>query len=210
MKLYSTVKEEVSTEYIIEKSKFISCIKPCYSKEDAERFFSVRKRKYWDASHNVPAMVIGDNKEIQWCSDDGEPRGTSGAPILDFLLSRDLTNVALIVTRYFGGIKLGTGGLVRAYTKSAKDVVDKSIICDVLLRKVLECKIDYKLFNRIKEQNLGKNSEIIDVEYLDKVSFKIICPEDDVKENIDMLNALTSGEQVINKIGQDVFKSPRI
>ena len=120
MILYRTVKKQAEAEQIIEKSRFIAHVCPVSSKEEADEFISRIKAEYKDATHNVPAMVIGDKSQIQWASDDGEPQGTSGAPIVQMLVKEGITDVVIVVTRYFGGIKLGTGGLVRAYTGSAK------------------------------------------------------------------------------------------
>ena len=120
MKLYSTVFSEARAEQEIERSKFITTVRPVDTREEAEEFFAEVRKEFKDATHNVPAMVIGDKMQIQWASDDGEPQGTSGAPIVQMLVREGITNTALVVTRYFGGIKLGTGGLVRAYTGSAR------------------------------------------------------------------------------------------
>ena len=114
MILYKTVGKAAQAEQIIEKSRFITHVRPVTSREEADSFFAEIKKEYKDATHNVPAMVIGDKFQIQWASDDGEPQGTSGAPIVQMLVNEEITNVALVVTRYFGGVKLGTGGLVRA------------------------------------------------------------------------------------------------
>ena len=109
MKLYSTVTGPGEAEQIIEKSRFITHVMPVSSKEEADEFIASVKKEYKDATHNVPAMVIGDKMQIQWGSDDGEPQGTSGAPVVQMLVKEGITNVAVVVTRYFGGIKLGTG-----------------------------------------------------------------------------------------------------
>ncbi|MFR8853902.1 MAG: IMPACT family protein, partial [Oscillospiraceae bacterium] len=114
MKLYKTVEKEASASQIIEKSKFITYVKPVSSKEEADAFIAEIRKKHKDATHNVPAMVIGDKMQLQWASDDGEPQGTSGAPMVKLLTSEEITDTVIVVTRYFGGIKLGTGGLVRA------------------------------------------------------------------------------------------------
>ena len=118
MKLYKTVEKEASASQIIEKSKFITYVKPVSSKEEADAFIAEIRKKHKDATHNVPAMVIGDKMQLQWASDDGEPQGTSGAPMVKLLTSEEITDTVIVVTRYFGGIKLGTGGLVRAFTLS--------------------------------------------------------------------------------------------
>ena len=126
MKLYSTVFSEARAEQEIERSKFITTVRPVDTREEAEEFFAEVRKEFKDATHNVPAMVIGDKMQIQWASDDGEPQGTSGAPIVQMLVREGITNTALVVTRYFGGIKLGTGGLVRAYTGSVSCVQQDS------------------------------------------------------------------------------------
>ncbi len=124
MILYKTLAKEVHVEQVVERSRFIAHARPVGSREEADAFLAAVREQYKDATHNVPAMVIGDNMQVQWASDDGEPQGTSGAPMVQYLVKEGLTNVVLVVTRYFGGIKLGTGGLVRAYTGSAKQAVE--------------------------------------------------------------------------------------
>ena len=131
MLLYKTINGEATVQQVINKSKFIANVYPAQSREEAEDFFDVIRKEHRLATHNVPAMVLGDKLQLQWASDDGEPQGTSGSPILQLLVSEGITNVAVMVTRYFGGIKLGTGGLVRAYTSSAKIALDEAGICGV-------------------------------------------------------------------------------
>ena len=153
MKLYSTVRAEASAEQIIEKSRFIAYVSPTETREEADEFIAAIRKKHKDATHNVPAMVLGDKFQIQWASDDGEPQGTSGAPIVQMLVAQGLTNVVVVVTRYFGGIKLGTGGLVRAYTSSAKLGLAAAGICDVCERSVLTYALDYTYL--VKLQNMA-------------------------------------------------------
>ena len=130
MKLYSTVFAEARAEQEIERSKFITTVRPVNTREEAEEFFAEVRKEFKDATHNVPAMVIGDKMQIQWASDDGEPQGTSGAPIVQMLVREGITNTALVVTRYFGGIKLGAGGLVRAYSGSvAQNLAEAKKVC---------------------------------------------------------------------------------
>lgn len=134
MKLYKTVEKEASASQIIEKSKFITYVKPVSSKEEADAFIAEIRKKHKDATHNVPAMVIGDKMQLQWASDDGEPQGTSGAPMVKLLTSEEITDTVIVVTRYFGGIKLGTGGLVRAYTSSAKLGLEAAGVAEYMSR----------------------------------------------------------------------------
>ena len=178
MKLYNTVAGKASAEQIIEKSKFIAFVKPVSSKEDADAFVAEIKKKHRDATHNVPAMVIGDKMQLQWASDDGEPQGTSGAPIIKMLTGAGITNVAIVVTRYFGGVKLGTGGLARAYTSSAKLGLEAAGICSVESRLCLTCEFDYTYLAKL--QNLsGDDFDISEVRYAEKVEADITCEPDD-------------------------------
>ena len=121
--LYKTVLKRARIEYVVERSRFIATVLPCESREEVDSFFNEIRQEFKDATHNVPAFVLGNKMELKWASDDGEPQGTSGPPILKVLEGKGLTNLALVVTRYFGGIKLGTGGLVRAYSQSAEEVI---------------------------------------------------------------------------------------
>lgn len=113
-------------ELIEKKSRFIATVKPVDSEDEALEFIAGLKKKYWNATHNCFAFVIGERQEIQRCSDDGEPQGTAGRPMLDVLLGEDVHNVAVVVTRYFGGTLLGTGGLVRAYSRSVQEGLNKA------------------------------------------------------------------------------------
>lgn len=158
MKLYSTIRGEASAEQIIEKSRFITYVSPAETKEEAELFIASIKKKHKDATHNVPAMVLGDKQQIQWASDDGEPQGTSGAPMVQMLVAQGITNIVVVVTRYFGGIKLGTGGLVRAYTSSAKLGLEAAGVCDVCERSVLTYALDYTYLTKL--QNLAASTRI--------------------------------------------------
>lgn len=194
MILYKTVGRAAQAEQIIEKSRFITHVRPAATREEAESFFAEIKKKYKDATHNVPAMVIGDKFQIQWASDDGEPRGTSGAPVVQMLVNEGITNVALVVTRYFGGVKLGTGGLVRAYTSSARLGIDAAGVCNVTEMAVMNIKTDYSFLSRLQnfsEKGLFKTENII---YEDMVT-AVICCDEDKKEDIKLLIAnMTSGK----------------
>ena len=154
MKLYDTVYQEAKAEYIIQKSHFIAHISPIDSYDDAKAFISSIKDEYKDATHNVPVIVVGEKQEIQWSSEDGEPQGTAGAPILRMIVDRGLTNLAIVVTRYFGGIKLGTGGLVRAYSTSARLAIDKALLSEVREAIVLTYEISYSHLAQI--ENISK------------------------------------------------------
>jgi uncharacterized YigZ family protein len=194
MTVYATVAREAETEQIVERSRFIGCVKPAASREEAEAFFAVRRALHRAAAHNVPAFVIGEKSELQWASDDGEPQGTSGAPILRMLLAEGLTNVALIVTRYFGGIKLGTGGLVRAYTGAARLAVEEAGICDVGEQTVLTYRIDYSFLGKL--QNLARQSglfQIKDTAFTDAVVASLAAPAEDADALVALVADATAG-----------------
>lgn len=194
MRLYSTVLGEGSAEQVIEKSRFIAYVSPAESREEAEAFIEAIRKKHRDATHNVPAMVIGDKFQIQWGSDDGEPQGTSGAPIVQMLVQEGITNVVIVVTRYFGGTKLGTGGLVRAYTSSAKNGLMAAEICDVEEMTTLTFKIDYKAFNKIQNYNFEGRVEIKDINYTDMVTFSVVTPPENEEWCKNAISGISNGE----------------
>lgn len=177
--LYTTVKCEAHAQQIIEKSKFIAHIKPVLSKEEADEYIAKIRAEYRDATHNVPAFVIGDKMQLVWGSDDGEPSGTSGAPIAKMLQNMGLTNVVVVVTRYFGGIKLGPGGLVRAYTTSAKLAVEKSGIFEVKEYVKKQVDIPYSSYDKVKYLSENEPFEIVSTSFSENVSLVISYEKDD-------------------------------
>lgn len=197
MKLYSTVLGEGQAEQIIEKSRFIAYVKPVETKEEADAFIASIKKKHKDATHNVPAMVLGDRFQIQWASDDGEPQGTSGAPMVQMLVQEGITNVAVVVTRYFGGIKLGTGGLVRAYTSSAKLGLAAAGICDVWRMKVLTYQVDYSVFNKIQNFSFTYGVKFANIVYADAVRFDLVINPEDGQPVADIIINLSGGKAIL-------------
>lgn len=144
--VYRTIHKYGQEEIIINKSRFIGYAKPIESEQEALDFIECIKSKHRDATHNVYAYVYGENSNIQRFSDDGEPSGTAGIPTLEVIKKEDLRNVVVVVTRYFGGIKLGTGGLIRAYTKGAKIGLESGIIIEKVLHHKLKIRIEYTLY----------------------------------------------------------------
>ncbi|MDD3350306.1 MAG: YigZ family protein [Eubacteriales bacterium] len=204
---YRTIKKEAEAELLVEKSRFIAYVKPVGSKEEADAFFSKIRGLHRNANHNVPAFVIGERFEQQWASDDGEPQGTSGVPMLQMMIKEGLTNVALIVTRYFGGIKLGTGGLMRAYTGAAKQALLAAEICEVHELALLAFSMDYTYLGKL--QNLSENGEfqILETTFTDKVAVTIaVEPErtEELRKTIANLSGgrvteLSEGKQLVKK-----------
>lgn len=137
-------------EIIEKKSRFIATVRIVHSEEEAVQFIESMKKKYWDATHNCSAYVIGERKELMRCSDDGEPQGTAGRPMLDVLLGEDIYDVAVVVTRYFGGTLLGTGGLVRAYSRAVQEGLAQSIIIEQKYGVLLEVLTDYNGIGKLQ------------------------------------------------------------
>ena len=209
MELYKTVRKQAEAVQVIDKSRFIAHVCPVESREEADAFLAEIREKYKDATHNVPAMVIGDKSQIQWASDDGEPQGTSGAPMVQMMVKEGLANLIVVVTRYFGGIKLGTGGLVRAYTSSAKLGLEAAGVCSVREMAELTVKIDYPYLAKIQnlaseqldleeadregEENLS-NFRIANIQYTDKIDMQIQTFPGSLK-NVELLfQNITSGK----------------
>ncbi|MCL1982535.1 MAG: YigZ family protein [Clostridiales bacterium] len=193
MNRYKTVANEAVAEQVIEKSRFIAHVKPVETKDEADRHIAGVRAGHRDADHNVPAVVIGDKFQLQWASDDGEPQGTSGAPIVQMLVKEGVTNVAVVVTRYFGGVKLGTGGLVRAYTGSAKLGLAAAGVCQVKDMSLLTVRIGYEHLNKIKSIAGSGGFEIMEVLYEDKTTLKLSTdPENSIRVK-SLLDDISSG-----------------
>jgi uncharacterized YigZ family protein len=192
---------------VIEKSKFIGYCKPISTEEEAVAFIEEIKKKHWDARHNVPVYVIGEKYDVQRYTDDGEPSGTAGIPILSMLKNEGITNVVIVVTRYFGGVKLGTGGLVRAYTKGAKIALDSAIVIEKINYKKIALSVSYHLHGKVK--NYIQNDETIIVEdelFTENVKLLIyIDPEKEEKYVADFMN-LTGGDVKISDEGLEYLK----
>lgn len=213
MELYKTVRSRADAEQTIERSRFIAHVCPVQTRDEADAFLAEIREKYRDATHNVPAMVIGDKSQIQWASDDGEPQGTSGAPMVQMMVREGLTNLIVVVTRYFGGIKLGTGGLVRAYTGSAKLGLEAAGICSVREMTEMTLRIDYphlaKIQNMAQQLDLEQADSIgeenfagfciCDVKYTDKVEITIHTLPGSVGNVEQLLQNVTAGNlQIIS------------
>lgn len=194
---YKTAAKEAHAEQIIEKSRFIAYVKPVETKEEADAFIAKIRAEHKTATHNVPAFVIGDQFQLQWASDDGEPQGTSGAPMVQMLVKEEITNVVIVVTRYFGGIKLGTGGLVRAYTSSAKLGLEAAGICQVKEMSVMQFKVDYSYLSKVQNLAQGGKFSIMDTVYEADVTLKIVTEIEDAEEIKTLFTNLTAGSAVL-------------
>ncbi|MED4474723.1 YigZ family protein [Oceanobacillus caeni] len=174
---YYTVKPEGNDQIIIQKSRFIGYVRRVKTEEEAQAFIQEIKKKHYDATHNCSAYIIGEHDEIQKANDDGEPSGTAGVPILEVLKKQGLKNTAVVVTRYFGGIKLGAGGLIRAYGSTTSQAIKTTGIVKRQLMKGFSITVDYGLLGKL--ENVLRNSEHIleTIHYLENVEF-IVFVED--------------------------------
>lgn len=163
------------------KSKFIATVRPVESEDEAVSFINEMKKKYWDARHNCSAFVIGKRQELTRCSDDGEPAGTAGRPMLDVLLKENIHNAAIVVTRYFGGVLLGTGGLVRAYQQATKAGLSASEIIEKKDGAVLFIRTDYTGIGRLQYLFAQEKITVMDTAYEADVLVKAVIPENDKK-----------------------------
>lgn len=163
------------------KSRFIATVRPVESEDEAVSFINETKKKYWDARHNCSAFVIGKRRELTRCSDDGEPAGTAGRPMLDVLLKENIHNAAVVVTRYFGGVLLGTGGLVRAYQQATKAGLSASEIIEKKEGAVLFIRTDYTGIGRLQYLLAQEKITVMDTAYEADVLVKAVIPENDKK-----------------------------
>lgn len=180
MKEFITIEKEEYDEIIEKKSKFIGTIIPIKSVEDAENKIKEIKKKYYDARHNCFAYRVIDNESIvERSSDDGEPSGTAGAPMLNIIKQKNLCNILIVVTRYFGGILLGTGGLVRAYSQATENAIKKSTLVNKVKGLEVEIITEYKELEKIKYFCRIKNINISDIKYNEDVTINLELKEED-------------------------------
>lgn len=204
IKRYITVKGEGEAEIVEKKSRFIAHVTPIASEKEAIEYIESIKKKYWDARHNCSAFQIGENNQIQRYNDDGEPGGTAGMPMLDVLRGKDIKDTLVVVTRYFGGTLLGTGGLVRAYSKSASEGIKAAGLIERILHNEVHITADYTLSGKIQYESLNEGHIIKDTIYTDKVEYIILCQYDKTesfKKNI--INA--TGNKVSIADGEDSY-----
>lgn len=197
LKTYRTVEQFGQAEIVIEKSTFIGYAKPVNNEEEALAFIQEIKKKHRDATHNVPAYVLGEHNEIQRCNDDGEPSGTAGVPVLEVLKKEDVRDVAVVVTRYFGGIKLGTGGLVRAYTRGAKIALEAAKIITKVLYQVVVATVDYTMLGALQNQLRLNQYDTKDIVYDELVHLHVWVEQDDVANFKAQIIEWTNGRAVL-------------
>jgi uncharacterized YigZ family protein len=212
---YKTLMREGSFEQVVEKSRFIGQAKPIHTRQEGESYLQEIRKEHREATHNVPVIILGDQMQLQWSSEDGEPQGTAGAPMLKLLVMEGLTNLVLVVTRYFGGTKLGTGGLVRAYSKTAKGVIRAAGIGLVVEKEIMTIGIDYsqldKLNNaalQIRKEDGNALFELGPPQYMERVSLTLRYLPEKQEEIQRVLGDVTSGSYQVFSRERALIKEP--
>ncbi|WP_209121579.1 YigZ family protein [Alkalihalobacillus sp. BA299] len=194
---YLTVKGYGEHEISIQRSRFITYVNRATTEDEAQQFIETIKKKHWDATHNCSAYLIGENDEIQKANDDGEPSGTAGVPMLEVLKKRGLKDVVVVVTRYFGGIKLGAGGLIRAYGSATSEGLNAVGIVERKLMQIVHTTIDYHWLGKV-ENELRQSSYLLkEINYLDQVKLQAYVGKEQTDLFIDWMTNLTSGQASI-------------
>lgn len=202
LKKYKTILEEAEGEIIEKKSRFIATVRPVKTEEEARAFIEEMKKKYWNATHNVFAYQIGERNELQRFSDDGEPQGTAGLPVLNVLKGEDVKNTAVVVTRYFGGTLLGTGGLVRAYGRAAKEGLLAAGIVEIRLYRKYTVTAEYPDSGKVQYEILQGGHELLDTVYTQQVEFTVLAEIDNAEAFEKKMTEIFRGKQAFVPLGE--------
>ncbi len=198
---YKTVNTEASAEFVEKRSRFIGYIKPVTTKEEAVDFINEIRSKHWDATHNVYAYVLREGQTRRY-SDDGEPQGTAGIPVLDVLLKEELTDCVVVATRYFGGILLGGGGLVRAYSHTAKIAVDAGGVAVMRLCSLMQAECDYNFYGKLNSFIPECGGIVDNAEFAENVKLDFRIPSDSEHEFNKKLTDISLGKITAQKKGE--------
>lgn len=201
---YRTVYEGNEAEIVEKKSRFIATVRPVHSEEEALEFIESMRKKYWDATHNCFAYVIGERFQVQRCSDDGEPSGTAGKPMLDVLLGEEIHDTVVVVTRYFGGTLLGTGGLVRAYQGATKAGIEASLVITKYWGQKLNIGTDYTGLGKIQYILGQRKLSILDTIYTEKVEIEVLVPQEEIHAVKAEITEGTNGQAIIEE-GEECY-----
>ncbi|WAA09774.1 YigZ family protein [Fervidibacillus albus] len=195
---YLTVKGYGEHEIVIQKSRFIAYVNRAETEEEAQAFIQKIKKLNWNATHNCSAYLIGENDQIQKANDDGEPSGTAGVPMLEVLKKRNIKDTVVVVTRYFGGIKLGAGGLIRAYSRATSEGLDATGIVERKRMQIMHSTIDYPWLGKVENALRSSSYQIKNIDYLDKVRINTYIDFGQKQLFIDWMTELTNGQADIH------------
>lgn len=193
------MKEYGEHEISIQKSRFIAYISRATTVEEAESFIQDIKKKHWNATHNCSAYLIGENDQFQKANDDGEPSGTAGVPMLEVLKKKGLKDTVVVVTRYFGGIKLGAGGLVRAYGKAVSEGLTSIGIVERKLMRIMHTTIDYTLLGKVENELRNSHYSLKEIHYLENITIDTYVLESETNQYEEWMVNLTNGKADIIK-----------
>ena len=205
MREYKTVELESSDYFVEKKSKFIGYAKPVSTQDEAVEFINSIKSKHWDATHNVYAYVLRENNTQRY-SDDGEPSGTAGVPVLDVILKEDVTDVCVVATRYFGGTLLGAGGLVRAYSHTSKIALDAAHIITMANCQIFSVIVDYSFYDRLNVLLSDFGANVIKSDFSASVSVEFSIKEDASELLKDKLTDISNGKYSLNYLRSEFAK----
>lgn len=201
---YLTVKGHGENEIIIEKSRFIAHVARAETEEQAQEFIQRIKKQHWNATHNCSAYLIGENDHIQKANDDGEPSGTAGVPILEVLKKKHLKDTVVVVTRYFGGIKLGAGGLIRAYGKATSEGINATGIVERKLMTIMHTKVDYTWLGKLENELRSSIYTVKEIHYLEHVEIEVFVEESSTEAFTDWMVELTNGQCEVS-VGDSLY-----
>ncbi|WAA12040.1 YigZ family protein [Fervidibacillus halotolerans] len=201
---YLTVKGYGEHEIVIQKSRFIAYIDRAETEEEAQAFIQKIKKMNWNATHNCSAYLIGENDQIQKANDDGEPSGTAGVPMLEVLKKRNVKDTVVVVTRYFGGIKLGAGGLIRAYSRATSEGLDAIGIVERKLMRIMHATIDYHWLGKVENALRSSSYQMKDIDYLDNVRINTYIEFGQETVFADWMTELTNGQIQIQE-GEELY-----
>lgn len=204
MENYRTIQKNGLHEIEIKKSRFICHLKRVETEEEAQAFIEEIKKEHWKATHNCSAYTIGMNNEIQRAHDDGEPSGTAGVPMLEIFLKRELKNVVAVVTRYFGGTKLGAGGLIRAYGGAVNDAIDYIGVVERQLQRLIDITVTYSQSGKVENALREANYAIQDIIYAENITYQCVIPLESEEKFIEDITNWTSAQADIH-IGQQAW-----
>ncbi|WP_062108961.1 YigZ family protein [Bacillus niameyensis] len=196
---YFTVKEQGEHEIVIQKSRFIAHVARVETEEEAQAFIQDIKKLHWNATHNCSAYLIGENDQIQKANDDGEPSGTAGVPILEVLKKRELKDTVVVVTRYFGGIKLGAGGLIRAYGKATSEGINAVGVVERKLATVMHIKVDYTWLGKLENELRSSIYQLKEIHYADLVEIEVYVEEAGISAFQEWITDMTNGQAEISE-----------
>ena len=202
---YKTIYEGGVGEIVVKKSRFIATVCPVETEDAANELIEGLKKKYWDASHNCSAFIVNPEQPILRCSDDGEPSKTAGRPMLDILIAHQLMNLVVVVTRYFGGTLLGTGGLVKAYQSATLEGLSQSIVITKEPGIRTQIITDYNMIGKLQYYINQEQLTLLSSSYTELVTLELLVPPDKYPAFIKKIAELSNGSAILHELGQVFF-----